>query len=274
VAVTADSELASRVAAREWYHVLELAPGVVTPGWYDLRRVVSRVLLPASLDGARCLDIGTFDGFWAFEMERRGAAEVIGIDILDPRAWDWPVAASEQAVEDLERRKEGGAGFEIARAALGSRAERRERSVYDLDPAVDGSFDLVYLGSLLLHLRDPVRALERARSVCRGRLLVVDAIDLPLTLTLPRRPTAYLDGVGRPWWWRPNQAGLVRLVEAAGFRLVEPPRRVFMAPGPGHPRPEGAREVVDYLRSKTGRELLFASRFGAPHAAVLAEPAV
>src|SRR4051794_27943263 len=173
VAAPTDPELAQRVAAREWYHVLELAPGVVTPGWYDLRGVVARVPLPASLAGARCLDIGTFDGVWAFEMERRGAAEVIGIDILDPRAWDWPVAASEQAISDLERRKEGGAGFEIARTALDSRVQRRERSIYDLDPEVDGEFDLVYLGSLLLHLRDPVRALERARSVCRGRLLVV-----------------------------------------------------------------------------------------------------
>ena len=153
----------------------------------------------------------------------------------------------------------------LARAALGSAATRRERSIYDLDPEVDGEFDLVYLGSLLLHLRDPVRALERVRSVCRGRLLVVDAIDLPLSLTLPRRPTAYLDGVGRPWWWRPNQAG---------FDLVEPARRVFVPPGPGHPRPSSAREVVDYLRSKTGRELLFASRVGAPHLAMLAAPAV
>jgi hypothetical protein len=207
-------------------------------------------------------------------MERRGAAEVIGIDILDPRAWDWPVGASEEVIADLERRKEGGAGFEIARAALGSAATRRERSIYELDPEVDGEFDLVYLGSLLLHLRDPVRALERVRSVCRGQLLVVDAIDLPLSLTLPRRPTAYLDGVGRPWWWRPNQAGLIRLIEAAGFDLVAPARRVFMPAGPGHPRPTSPRDVVRALRSKTGRELLFASVMGAPHLAVLAEPAV
>src|SRR3954452_19507637 len=126
VAAPTDPELAQRVAAREWYHVLELGPGVVTPGWYDLREVVSRVPLPASLDGARCLDIGTFDGFWAFEMERRGAAEVIGIDILDPRAWDWPAGSSEQAIADLERRKEGGVGFDIAREALGMAATRRE----------------------------------------------------------------------------------------------------------------------------------------------------
>src|SRR2546429_2689780 len=125
--------ITAKVKDEEWYHTLALAPGLVTPGWFDTRQVVSELPIPTSLTGARCLDIGTFDGFWAFEMERRGATEVTGIDILEPRAWDWPVAASEQAIEDLERRKEGGAGFEIARAALGSRAERRERSIYELD---------------------------------------------------------------------------------------------------------------------------------------------
>ena len=79
------AELREQVEGRQWYHTLELAPGVRTPGWFDLRETAA-ALLPASLAGRRCLDVGTFDGFWAFEMERRGAAEVIAIDILDPRA--------------------------------------------------------------------------------------------------------------------------------------------------------------------------------------------
>ena len=54
------------VAEQEWYHTLELAPGVVTPGWFDTREVPQRLPIPASLAGRRCLDVGTFDGFWAF----------------------------------------------------------------------------------------------------------------------------------------------------------------------------------------------------------------
>ena len=42
------------------------------------------------LDGKRCLDVGTYDGFWAFEIEQRGAKEVVAVDVLDPRRWDWP----------------------------------------------------------------------------------------------------------------------------------------------------------------------------------------
>jgi tRNA (mo5U34)-methyltransferase len=51
---------------------MELAPGVLTPGWLDHRGAVARVPFPDSLEGKRCLDVGTFNGFWAFEMERRG----------------------------------------------------------------------------------------------------------------------------------------------------------------------------------------------------------
>src|SRR3712207_8621350 len=63
----------------------------------------------------------------------------------------------------------------------------------DLDPAELGSFDIVYVGSLLLHLRDPVAALEKVRSVTAGECIVVDAIDLELSLLFPRRPLAHLE---------------------------------------------------------------------------------
>src|SRR4051794_41962593 len=56
-----------------WYHTLEVAPGVVTPGWFDLRPIVDKMPWP-DVRGKRCLDVGTFDGFLAFELERRGGA--------------------------------------------------------------------------------------------------------------------------------------------------------------------------------------------------------
>ena len=73
-----------------WYHTLDLGDGVVTEGFFDHRPVLERYPIPADLTGMRCLDVGTMDGFWAFEMERRGAAEVIAIDLDDPEALDWP----------------------------------------------------------------------------------------------------------------------------------------------------------------------------------------
>jgi tRNA (mo5U34)-methyltransferase len=268
-ASTSDRDLASEVGALEWYHTLELAPGVITPGWNDTRPIVGEIPLPDSLEGKRCLDVGTFDGFWAFEMERRGAKEVVAIDILDPEQWDWPLGSDQETIAEIGRRKGRGEGFEIAKRELGSGVLRLERSVYDLDEGDAGRFDLIYVGSLLMHLRDPVRALEHLRAVCDGTMIVVDGIDLLLSLLLPRRPTATLDGRGRPWWWYPNQAGLARLLEAGGFELLEGPRRLYMPPGAGQPL---ASFHPKLLATRHGRQALLIAKRGDPHAVALARP--
>ena len=262
-----DGDLRSRIAGRRWYHTIDLAPGVETPGWFDCRSVAPRVL-PDSCDGLRCLDIATFDGFWAFEMERRGASEVIAIDILDESKWDWPAATNPVHREAIEDRKGGGDGFVIASERLGSRVERLDQSIYELDPDVHGRFDVVYLGSLLLHLRDPLRALDRVREVCAGRLIVVDAISLVLTLTVPT-PVANLDGIGRPYWWKPNVRGLRQMVSVSGFELESGPARFRMPVGRGFPPVPLRRESI---ATRQAREMLFASRFGEPHAYAIARP--
>jgi tRNA (mo5U34)-methyltransferase len=263
------AELRARVAGRQWYHTLELGPGVVTPGWFDTREVPAKLPFPESLAGMRCLDVGTFDGFWAFEMERRGAAEVVATDVLDPEEWDWPARSSPEVVRELAERKRGGEGFRLAREALGSSVKLVERSVYDLDPAELGTFDFAYLGSLLLHLRDPVGALERVRPVVSGRLLVVDVHDPLLSLLYRSRPVAALDGLGRPWWWQSNAACLVRMVRAAGFELVEPPVRIRMPRGGGQPVP---RPRFRALAGRAGRRELANALVGDPHCAILARP--
>jgi len=259
------TDLAGTVQAREWYHTIDLAPGITTPGWFDLRDVAGRLPWPP-VHGARCLDVGTFDGFWAFEMERLGASEVVAIDILDPRQWDWPANARQAVMDELGRRKGQGEGFEVARAALGSSVKRLEMNVYDLDPEAVGLFDVVYLGSILLHLRDPVQALDRVRSVCRGYVLSVDTFDVPLSVLHPRRPVASLDGIGRPWWWRANLAGIRRMIEASGMTVMAR-RRTLMPPGAGQPK---LPIRVSMLRHAAGRNALMCSRVGDPHVATLA----
>src|SRR3546814_2012548 len=72
-----------------WYHTMDIAPGVTTKGWFDLRPIVDQMPWP-NVRGKRCLDIGTFDGYLAFELERRGASEVVAVDVEDHLLWDWP----------------------------------------------------------------------------------------------------------------------------------------------------------------------------------------
>jgi len=269
LAETPASHLADLVAEREWYHTLELAPGVVTRGWFDTRALPERIAFPDNLAGLRCLDVGTFDGYWAFEMERRGASEVVAIDILDPAEWDWPAGSDPSMIAAIGARKGRGEGFEIARNALGAKAQRIEQSVYDLDPDTNGRFDFVYLGSLLVHLRDPVGALKRVRSVCAGRLVLVEAIDVPHSLLHPRRPSAALDAAGRPWWWKPNLAGLRRMVEAAGFDVQRGPAPFLVPRGEGQPKPP---LELSALRDRHRRAAATIAWVGDPHAFVHATP--
>jgi tRNA (mo5U34)-methyltransferase len=265
-----DRELRELLASRRWYHTIELRPGIVTPGWFDLRSLAPILPMPASMAGLRALDVGTFEGFWAMQMESRGAT-VTAIDILDPQEWDWPVGSEHHVLSIMNERKQSGDGFELVAQELASTVKRLELSVYDLAPDVVGSFDFVYVGSLLLHLRDPVLALERVRSVLgpNGRLLLVDAIDVDLTLLHPRRAVAHFDGDGRPWWWQPNLRALQRFVEAAGFRVEAGPTKVYMPLGAGHD-PLARLRPTRLLAADGRRAAVMRRRGGDPHAWILA----
>jgi tRNA (mo5U34)-methyltransferase len=61
-------------------HQIEVAPGIVTPGGDRSAEKLAHLNLPSDLSGKRVLDIGAWDGFFSFECERRGAAEVIATD--------------------------------------------------------------------------------------------------------------------------------------------------------------------------------------------------
>jgi tRNA (mo5U34)-methyltransferase len=262
------AELAAEVAGARWYHAMELPGGVVTPGDYDLPDTAARIPFPRSLTGKRCLDVGTRDGFWAFEMERGGAREVVAIDLDDPEQLDFPEprprlgAATREA---LERRE---SAFHIAHRALGSNVERRDLSVYELTPERVGRFDFAFIGTLLLHLRDPVDALAAIRRVLEpdGRLMSNDAVSLPLTLLRPRTPSAEIVMQSpRPYWWVPNASGRRRLVRAAGYEIERHGGPYLMRYGAGWERPGRPRELRLLLQQ-------LALRRGAPHTWIIARP--
>jgi SAM-dependent methyltransferase len=215
-----------------WYHTIELAPGVVTPGQIDLRETAARVL-PDDLSGLRALDIGTFDGFWAFEMERRGA-EVVAIDTDEISANQWPPHNRARLEARLAQWDvELGRGFRIAAETLESRARRVTCDVNDLTPEViGGEVDLAFCGALLLHLRDPVRALERIRETvgATGELRLLEPVSPALTALFPRRPAARFDADRTEFnWWVANVAGLRSWCLTAGFAEV---RRLALARPP------------------------------------------
>jgi tRNA (mo5U34)-methyltransferase len=269
---TAQADARAAIASvPSWYHTIEVAPGVVTPGAFDLRPVVDRLPWP-DVRGKRCLDVGTYDGFLALELERRGAAEVVAVDLPGHEHWDWELHQRERGPEYMRSvaGPEVGAGARVAIELLGSSVRLEQASVYELDPGSLGTFDVVVCGSLLLHLRDPLRAVEAIRSVCGGVFMCTNHVELGLSVLHPRRPVFRLDGTGGvTQWWLANRAGNRQLLLAGGFELLTESRLYSEPFGPGHvrgaPRPRA-------LLGSLGR-IVLTGREGVPHHALLARPA-
>lgn len=207
--ITDRAEIEALVAGHaNWYHQIELAPGVTTPGCHHSKlglEYLDRLGLPRDCSGRRVLDVGCMDGFFAFEMERRGAT-VVGLDYADPEV----------------------TGFSIAQRVLGSRVEHRTENVYDLDPERHGRFDLVLFLGVLYHLRNPMLAFDRVRAVTEdGGLLFVEtqlstepsvfSSDVPLWHYYPR-DSLHRDGTNK---WAPNPAGLEAVVAECQFEVLE-----------------------------------------------------
>ena len=214
--------LQERVAKIDWYHTIDLGDGVVTPGRVDHRSQLPLYHLPESLKGMRCLDVASMDGFWAFEMERRGADEVVAIDVARRIDVDLPYGVREELIRAGKDGPASG-GFGVAHEVLGSKVKKYAISVYDLSPETLGEFDFIFLSDLLLHLRDPQLALERVRSVCRGTVHVADVCDPDLEsfgdLCLAEYPL-WVSGKYF-YWWRMNVNTIKRMLRVAGFEIVE-----------------------------------------------------
>jgi tRNA (mo5U34)-methyltransferase len=266
--VAASRSLAQRAAELNWYHTLELGDGVVTRGYVDNRSAPARLPFP-SLEGKRCLDIGTMNGFWAFELERRGAAEVLTLDVDDLRQIDWPprTRASDPNGSHInpDDRNHALDAFNLAREALRSNVQRVVSTVYDISTEQLGEFDFVFVGSILLHLRDPVAALDRIREVCRGEVLIFEAIDMAGSIISPRTPRASLDGT-RAWWWTPNLMALRRMIWASGFDVVGRSGIVFIPAG------EGFRKLTVAGVLRSGPNAMLAAVAGFPHVGFRARP--
>jgi tRNA (mo5U34)-methyltransferase len=140
----------ARLQSLGWYHSMELPDGRIIAGHQTVDQLRSRLRqfpIPDDLTGKRVLDIGAWDGWFSFEMERRGA-EVVAIDSV----------RQEKLL--------------VARELLGSRVDYRVMSVYDLRPGDLGHFDIVLFLGVLYHLKHPLLALERVCGVSRDLVCI------------------------------------------------------------------------------------------------------
>ncbi len=151
-------ELMDNLKRHDFYHVIQLGENISTSGetyYIPQQELVQRQLNSIDVKGKRVLDIGCRDGLFSFEAERRGAAEVIGVDN----------ALSKGATEFLI-------------PYLKSKVKMYEMNLYDIKPETFGTFDVIIFAGVLYHLRYPFYALKIIRELLNpgGQLILETAV--------------------------------------------------------------------------------------------------
>ncbi len=184
-----------------FYHTMTV-PGLGTmEGDWDLRAGVDDYLGNIDFGGKRVLELGPASGFLSFEMERRGA-DVVAYDLPVGAKWDVvPYATADldriraERNDNIRRVQDA---FWLAHRAFESNVRVVYGTVYEV-PDWIGEVDVSVFGSILLHLRDPFLALERALRLTRETAVVTDVLSRPFVL-----PAALLDRVRPSLGFRPD----------------------------------------------------------------------
>jgi len=257
-------DLRARVAqVPYWWHSIDLGDGVVTPGvktsaWLDAELAQLRL---GDLRGKSVLDIGAYDGYYAFAAERMGARRVVALD-----RWVWSVdlpgytryreecIADGRPVEPVETLPEywrpdelpGRKAFDVAHEALASRVEVVVGDLLDCDLEALGTFDVVLYLGVLYHVRHPLLALERLLAVTRGTAIIETQAESFRTHERTSLARFYEDDElnhDPSNWWTFNEPALLAMCRAAGFSRAEtlsaPPRwkrriRAMVSPQTGY----------------------------------------
>ena len=208
-----------------WFHTFSLN-GVYTPGIARDHRYRLRAI-PERLTGARVLDVGTFDGFYAFLAERRGAARVVAVD-------------NEQYVTWIRSRfgidLEPGAGFRAIAELLNSGVAYRQLDALEVG-RLGETFDAIFCFGILHRVEAPLTLL-RVLGEClapAGQIIletygVRGGQDDPCIFVHEHGDVYARDDAVHWGFSRSSLGRLGRLAGLRGFELVDAPEIA------GHPR--------------------------------------
>ena len=221
-------EIRRNVAAiQSWYHRIDLGDGIETPGHFRMSDYLDYYHLPESMEGMRVLDVGASTGYFAYEFERRGAEEIVGIELPSWGAHDWTpryrreFEAKEQNEKKNIDREVMHDGFTVVGQALGStRVKRIYKPIYEISSAELGTFDIVFSGAMLMHVRDPILGIQRMRDCCSpdGRLIV----SISTTMPDVEEPIAKFVGEWNQCnWWQMSPRALDEILKCCDFDQIE-----------------------------------------------------
>jgi len=189
-----------------YYATIELPDGV-HQGIWDCREVVDVYLGHVDFSGKTVLEVGPANGYFTFEMERRGGI-LTCLDLGQEGRWDLVPgpridhAALEPAARLTLARIE--AAFWHGHAATGSQARMVYGSVYDAPELVEKS-QIGILSNVLQHLRDPIGGLMALADRTTETIIVTESmwIDDPVMeshAVMQLIPRAHLPEISQSWF--------------------------------------------------------------------------
>jgi SAM-dependent methyltransferase len=214
------------------YHRMDL-PGLENKNWqWDLRGQERSYLGNYDFNRKRVLEFGAANGGLTFWMEQQ-CAEVVAVDLSPDVArtsWDILVGPEDNVVEIkrvmsrmIQRLNNA---FWYAHGQLGSKARFVHGTAYGV-PNEIGRFNVVTLCSILLHLRDPLGALENAMRFTDKSIIITEAVPRFIGEDLQHRPLAcFMPDKSRRtshggWtWWQITAEVYLRFLELKGFRII------------------------------------------------------
>ena len=159
-----------------FYHTIDL-PGYGTiQGDWDLRNREPSYLGNVNFQGKSVLELGTANGYLCFYMEKQGA-NVTAYDLSKEQEWDIVPYVKYDYKQQILLRKEVinkiNNAFWLAHRLYKSNAKMVYGTVYEIPDAI-GEFDICTFGCILLHLRDPFLALQRASPHIKDMIIITD----------------------------------------------------------------------------------------------------
>jgi SAM-dependent methyltransferase len=213
-----------------FYHRLDIPEVKENPTWqWDLIGDEGKYLGNFDFSGKRVLEFGSASGALTFWMEKQGA-DVVGVDLspdVEKTSWDMMVMEGKDPVE-MRRHMSGSInrlnnGFWYAHEYFESKAKLIHGTAYNVPHEV-GLFDVVTLCAILLHLRDPLRAIDNAVSFAKKNIIITDRVPSGMTAEELKRPIAlYVTNKnnvaqhGGTSWWLPTPAVYASFLDLKGF---------------------------------------------------------
>ncbi len=175
---------------QRFYHSFDFPDRTVSGDW-DLRGRFDEYIGQVQVRGRTLLDVGAASGFLSFEAEKRGA-HVTSFDADSADRWQLgPGECIDYAYYEAMRNS-----YSYAHAALRSGARAIYGNVYSMADAVE-PHDIVLIGQILVHLRDPIAAIEQSAKCAKQTIIIAEGMmdtEEPTAIFTAGRP-------GYSWWY-------------------------------------------------------------------------